>query len=152
MDYQEIEQQAIAHKEKNDCAVKAVALILDLSYADAHLLLKTHGRIDKRGTPESVIKKALESKNITIEERNISNYKTIKSIGKRLPAQKRFLIFTRKHVLAARNQQVHDWTRGRLHRPQRLWELSGDVFSPCTDHDKALEETLQIAREWKRQF
>ena len=56
-----IDAETAAFNENNDCAVKAVALVCDVTYADAHAKLKELGREDGEPTTREATEAALNA-------------------------------------------------------------------------------------------
>ena len=121
--FDEISKEAEKFGEDNDCAVRAVAILLGSSYKRAHALLQKFGRRNKKGTNfHNITRPALESqgfKVVAISDRDpLNKAKTIRTVERLLKFRRRerFLIRTSGHILAARDGKVHDWTKGRCHR------------------------------------
>lgn len=96
--------------EDNDCAVVAVANVLDIPYAEAHALLKQKGRRNRCGTRVSITLAALNSK-ATIKQRGIpinfsasfrrrANIPTVAQFLRALPKSGRFLLASTTHAFA----------------------------------------------------
>jgi hypothetical protein len=49
--------------------------------------------------------------------------RTVRTLERELPAGKRFLVYTRGHVLGVRHGKVEDYTAGRLHRVTKIEEI-----------------------------
>jgi hypothetical protein len=120
--YKALAASAKAMNETKDCAVKAIAILGDLSYEDAHCLLELHGRVGRSGTWNYVTHRALDFLDLKTETetelwRDIMGGKTVRTLGrvmKDVPGM--FIVWTSQHVLAIKDGEVHDWTNGRLHR------------------------------------
>jgi hypothetical protein len=118
-------------KEENDCAVKAVAIVCNATYEEAHATLKRLGRRDGRGTPMDVIMAAVKALGCHVtyngkhDHRGVNcGRRTINSL--RLPegGKGRWLVLTRNHILAVVDGKVMDWTEGRRHQARLAWEVS----------------------------
>lgn len=121
--FNKLMQSAQAMNETRDCAVKAIAVVGDLSYEDAHTLLELYGRKRKHGTKRYMTRKALkfldlQTKDVTDQFRD-AGAKTVRTLGRVIKNKKgTYLVFTASHVLAVRDGEICDWTDGRLHRIQ----------------------------------
>jgi hypothetical protein len=122
MDYNDLKTASRAMGEYNDCSVKAVAVVLGLSYADAHLWLDMSGRQHREGMVLSDILRAIVSYGATIKvnypywndpTRKIKTPITLARYG---PKNGRWLVSTRGHVFAYADGVIVDWTKDRLHR------------------------------------
>lgn len=126
--------------EKNDCSVRALALVCEITYQEAHALLTLEGRKNRHGTPFSYTCAALESlgfKAVRIEQNDIiSQYPGIhstalKGITSHHPARfpdvwkngKKYLMQTRGHILAVIDGKAHDWSAGKALRCKVLYEV-----------------------------
>lgn len=115
--YNELREESNRYGETNDCSVVATAMVLDLSYNDAHALLYKLGRRARAGFNTMRLEVHLGSrcsKRVYPTQPNGSNY-TIKTVPSLLPLGKH-LIFTAGHVLACINGSILDWTEDRKHR------------------------------------
>jgi hypothetical protein len=121
-----------ARKENNDCAVKAIAIVANASYEEAHAALAAQGRKNGRGSNLPQIMAALKSLGVFVH-----GYKGIKDHGGvamrrlpmsrvkyHLPSEGRFLVLTRNHIVAVKDGEVLDWTEGRRHQALFAWEVS----------------------------
>ena len=136
------EQMSLGLRETNDCAVVAVAAIMDVSYEVAHATLKSFGRKDRRGTNTSITLSAIEHLGGTISPRIDVTTKAYKDIIASYPAphnnlasitthhperfakvwpQGRFLMRTRGHILAIVDGKNCDWTKGKAKRANTMW-------------------------------
>ena len=120
-----------SYNEKNDCAVKAVAVVANASYQEAHEALRLAGRKPRRGTPLPVIFAALRSLGVYHEFKTVADHRgkdmgrcPISRVRSRLPRKGRFLVLTRSHILAVVDGVVLDWTEGRRHQARYAWEVS----------------------------
>jgi hypothetical protein len=129
-------------RENNDCAVVAVAAIMDVSYEVAHAALKACGREDRRGTNTGITLRAIQYLGGTITTGIPLYSETYKAIIKSYPAphcnlqsitthhperfakvwpQGRFLMRTRGHILAIVDGKNCDWTKGKAKRANTMW-------------------------------
>ena len=117
--------------EKNDCAVKAVAIVCNASYEEAHATLKRLGRRDGKGTPMDVIMAAVKALGCHVNYGDKRDHRGVncgrRTINRlRLPqgGKGRWLVLTRNHILAVVDGKVMDWTEGRRHQARFAWEVS----------------------------
>ena len=128
-----------AYGEKNDCSVKAVALVCGVSYDEAHAAMAAQGRKKGRGAQTSSIELAVIALGKKIEVVNpkhiIAQYpgvhKNLQNVTTHHPARfpdawkngGTYLAYIRGHVLAIVDGVVHDWTVGRSKRIYRIREV-----------------------------
>lgn len=130
--------------ETNDCAVKAVAIACDVSYAEAHEAMKALGRKNRNGTNfYNITTKAIEGFGFTLKswglvERDevIKSYPGVHSGLKNITTHhpRRFpqvwskfhgnlLFHTKGHILAVRDGIVCDWTVNHAKRVVGVYEV-----------------------------
>ena len=109
--------------EDRDCSVKALALTTHLSYEKAHQILKEQGRKPRRGVPMMSIQCSFAMAGYKlVDVTSKINAKTVKSFGNlKLPKTNKYLISTSGHIVAARSNNVLDWTKWRQHRIKRVY-------------------------------
>ena len=112
--------------ERNDCSVIALAASCDLSYKDAHEILRKKGRKTGKGVLTHEILSAVTiagktHQNVTeIFKRNFGNTVTkIENAG----LKETYLVLTSGHVLTMKDGKALDWTSGRLHRVQAVYRI-----------------------------
>ena len=123
--------EAIGMNETNDCAVRALAAISELSYKEAHALLAAEGRRPRRGTEMFKVEKALQSLGFIVEQLPINaitslfpgTHKHLQSVTPHHPVRfakvwpaGRFILASRQHCCAVIDGMVHDWARGHALR------------------------------------
>ena len=112
-------------RERNDCAVVAVAAAAGLDYSYVHRLFKERGRRSRCVTHYPVTQKVLDHLGCETEDVTcMFNGLTVRQLAKRLPATGTYLIRTSRHILCAKDGEIHDWTEGRLHRVKRAVRLT----------------------------
>lgn len=119
--YSELRKEANELNEKNDCSVRAVAIVSGLPYKEVHALFAKHGRRRRKGTPSHITRTVLRvlglgTTDVTKEFRG----RTVLTVERELKCGPRYLIWIRRHLLAARKGEIHDWTAGRRHRSVRI--------------------------------
>lgn len=129
----------VAHGEKNDCSVKAVALVCGVSYETAHAAMAAQGRKQGRGASTTSIELAVIALGKQVELVNpkhvIAQYpgvhKNLKNVTTHHPARfpsvwkngGTYLAYIRGHVLAIVDGVVHDWTAGKSKQIYRIREV-----------------------------
>lgn len=128
INFKEAREASNSIRENKDCAVVAVSVVGRMSYFDAHALLKSFGRRNRKGTRfHSQTKPALESAGYEVtpvkrnRQPNGSCY-TPKTIGDKLK-KGYFLCRCKGHIFAVVNGKVEDWTDGRKHRITEIWQV-----------------------------
>lgn len=132
-------ENTVAFSEKNDCSVKAVALVCDVSYDVAHAEMAKQGRKKGRGASTTSIELACIAlgKNLNpVNPRHViaqypGVHKNLQNVTTHHPARfadvwkdgKTYLAYIKGHVLAIVDGQVHDWTVGRAKRIYRIREV-----------------------------
>lgn len=146
--YQALKQEQRNRGEINDCGVIALSIVARVPYDIAHKKLQEQGRKERAGTYDSQLEKALKSLGFSytvimarkaIKRTNISKSRLIipsrfasfyykqrytpKTIGKAYP-NGTYLCFVNRHVFAMIDGQIHDWTEGRKHYINYIWEIA----------------------------
>lgn len=121
--FEECEKQREAMGEANDCTVKALAIAGGIAYTKAHYIMKQAGRRNRRGTHTPNIKKGFELAGFKLEKVKHTG-KTVTTITQDCAKSKRYVAITRNHILAITNGIVQDWTEGRRHRIETLFEVT----------------------------
>ena len=125
--YKELASRSERWEETNDCTVKAWAVVAGLSYEDAHDDLKSRGRRFRRGVHmRSLLGTLLRMRNlgavdVTVKWRK-KGVKTVTTAAN-LDPKGSFLVFVRQHVLAVKGGEIHDWTEGRRHRVNQIFQI-----------------------------
>ena len=113
--------------EARDCTVKALAAATGLSYSDCHAAMAKHGRKPKRGSHCYTMEKAAKSLGFQMIRQDRSSYsaKTCRTAprDRRLAAMGSVILATSGHVAALVDGEVIDWTTGRLHRIQTVYQI-----------------------------
>lgn len=120
--FQYCEEQREAMNETNDCTVKALAISANMAYKEAHSIMKKAGRRNRRGMHTPSIKKGFELAGFKLEKVK-HTAKTVGNISQDCAKSKSYVATTARHILAITNATVQDWTDGRRHRIQELYEV-----------------------------
>lgn len=123
--YADLQREYRRYGEHNACSVIATAMLLELSFDEAHKKLYRLGRVARRGFNmgslyNSELRHRLSDKH-WIKQPNGSQY-TVRTIPDALPVGKYF-VHTDGHVLALIHGTVYDWTANRKHRVKYILEL-----------------------------
>lgn len=121
--------------EKNDCTVKACAVVTGYAYKDLHLLMQAEGRQPGKGVTRltyqrMLVKLGFEIKLIWAKESDHSQYdmsgltmRTVEPTLQHYFPNRKFLVSTRDHVAGFDGQDLVDWTNGRQHRVLDIYEV-----------------------------
>jgi hypothetical protein len=124
----ELEKQTKAFDERDDCTVKAVAVVCDIDYKDAHELLAHYGRKHRKGAVDcETTWPALNSLGVKMVEVKLSSLpkhpKTIRTLERVIPKNGKYLVNVRGHIVAISDGEVIDWTRDRCYRITSLYKI-----------------------------
>lgn len=139
--YKEVRVGSLEYKERNDCAVVAVAITADVPYAAAHKALEAHGRRRGHGTYMHQTIAALQDLGRTVKaidpKAMMANYPSphrelLKNVTTHHPRRfpgafdpsKLYLLRTARHILAVRSGEVQDWTINKAMRVREIYEVS----------------------------
>ena len=120
------------HGEKNDCAVKAVALAADRHYDEAHEALRKLGRRNRQGTYIHQTLAAIKTFGCDVVDvtDRFRGAKTNISAKKVLPRKGTFLIRNPRHILAMVDGEIIDWSDGRRKRVDRIYQVLPSKMAP----------------------
>lgn len=137
--FTQLNETSAAMGETNDCSVKAVALVANVSYAQAHEALKQRGRKERKGayTHDIIAAVRATGKEVTLVDQRsiIANYPSphrdvLKGLTTHHPRRfnkawpkGRYLMFVKRHVAAVIDGELHDWTVNKAKRVQALYEV-----------------------------
>ena len=105
--------------EKNDCAVRALAVAAGHSYEEAHRALKLHGRVDRRGTYNQTMERAAGMLGLRLVEElpggshpdfhmPARHHMTLAQFV-RVYRSGRYVVRVNRHFIAVVDGVVHDW-------------------------------------------
>lgn len=117
-----IERDRFAMGEKNDCAVKAIALATGISYPQVHATLKAAGRRNRCGTYLWQTEKTVKNLGFDMIRIPLSRGCTTKTVGRFL-TNGNFLVRISRHILAVRNGQVLDWSATAMKRVKEIFRI-----------------------------
>ena len=119
-----------AKKERADCTVYALAVMLDGDYDRAHAALELAGRKHGRGAVRSISREAAESVGLKVEvvpwKVWVKWGKTYRTIARNLPKGRRFYVYKSGHVAAWDGGKMVDHRAGRTDRVNDVWEIKVD--------------------------
>lgn len=117
--------------ERNDCAVRAIAVVADVPYEKAHAALAAAGRKPRHRTKNTVTNAALRALGFTmIDVSDQFKGRTVRTLERELPVGKRYLIRTNGHILGARWGECHDFTRGGRYRVKHIFQVEKKKLAP----------------------
>lgn len=140
--FTELQMEAYMIGERNDCTVKAVALVCDVPYKTAHEALKKVGRENGKRTFEYLA--AVRSLGFHVREWSFTEKQEViwsypkghthlHSITTHHPRRfpkawmphrnKRLLFLVHRHIAAVVRGEVHDWTVNKSKRVTQIWEV-----------------------------
>jgi hypothetical protein len=126
--------------EKNDCAVRTVAIAAQIDYKRAHALLASLGRKSRKGTMLTITRAAFEALGCKLVEEQFAQRKrttgqgrwypvglglrsrSVKTLPKELP-QGTYVVLVRGHILCIVDGTVHDWSEGKALRALTVWRV-----------------------------
>lgn len=127
LSYATIKQDSKSRGERNDCVVKALALVTGKSYDECHRALRINGRRNRgytyRHTTEAAIEQLGYKRELVTRSVIGLRQPTVNQFP-RIAGPKTYMVFTARHALAYVNGKVEDWTAGRRHRVKEVWALS----------------------------
>jgi hypothetical protein len=126
--------KAAAHNEHRDCTVRALTASTGLDYDVCHEAFRKLGRKNRRGVHWSpTAMKAANSVGFNMRRllRNEYSAKTMIT-AERDPALRagRYCVLVRGHVAALVDGQIIDWTQGRRHKIQAVYEVTPMATAP----------------------
>jgi hypothetical protein len=119
------QEESIDMGETNDCTVKALAIAGNIAYKKAHDYMRQAGRKMRRGLRTPSIEKGFNLAGFKLKRVGHTG-KTVTTITQDCAKSKRYVAITARHILAITNGQVQDWTDGRRHRIETLFEVVKD--------------------------
>lgn len=135
--YLQLRADAASMNEREDCTVRALAVVADVPYVRAHEIMARAGRHPRRGTwilrvnPDDVLKAVdmrVEKDYFQMQLRVLHRgpVPTPRTIGRMFPVG-RYLVFTRGHVFGMVHGQIIDWAAGRRHRIQYVLKVTSRI-------------------------
>lgn len=123
--YDAMHRAAQEHDEKNDCAVKAIAIATNSDYTLIRSMLMQEGRRHRGRSCDPQIYNVLSRLGATIHLVPRRHWpKTVAKAPLFLRRDATYLIHTSRHILCMSGGEVHDWTQGRRHRPTMIHRVT----------------------------
>ncbi len=138
--YLELNSNTVLAGEANDCSVKTIAVVCNISYEEAHEACKLQGRkaggamvtgsildaIQMLGFKTTSIKKTAFIDNYPGCHSNLKHVTTYhpKRFSEVWADGKVYVMFVKGHVLAIENGIMHDWSASRVLRAKSIYEVS----------------------------
>lgn len=148
--------KATAHGETNDCTVRALTASTGLDYDVCHAQLKKQGRKNRKGVHWIVEgPKAAKALGFTMRQMDRSEYRAktmITAERDRAFRSGNFAVLVRGHVAALVDGKVIDWSAGRRHRIQAVYEVTRNAPAPTPKAPKIPKgtETWRSFRKYKK--
>ena len=119
-------------KERNDCAVRALALVTGISYKDAHSKFKSLGRKNGRGTRNTDIDKVMAELNFVHDK----GPRTVSRLLQKYPKGNVYVV-VRRHAFAVIDGTIHDtFVTGAKSRILRCYVASATAASMPVVEDR----------------
>ena len=112
--------------ERNDCGVKALAVVSGRKYNSARRALAGSGRRSGRGTSIFSMQMSLGAFGLKMEPLSghaMNKAKTIRTLKKVIPSRGNFLVHVKGHILAIRGGEIHDWSEDSCRRIKQIWRV-----------------------------
>jgi hypothetical protein len=139
--------------ERNDCTVKALALITGATYLEAHSLLKAKGRKNGKGCEIFIVESAARQLGFNLTTMNLKSFiqrypgraKELRNLTTHQPLRyaaawkdgAAYLAFTSTHALAIVDGVCHDWSVNKAMRITRLVKV--EKITAATDNLAAMK-------------
>lgn len=116
-----IQKSSLAYNEYNDCVVRSISLVLDLSYQDAHALCELSGRRPREGW--YIYRAAMVAKEMGFKIERLNFYEMLRSLKKskisastfaRLNPKGKFLCAMRGHAFVIIDGKVMNQESDRV--------------------------------------
>lgn len=122
--YEELKRVASSYyKDHNYCTVIALAVTCNLKFGKSKAIMSRNGRVTGKGACLPIIEQAIAEAGHRVVKKSYSVGGTMSTVASRLDSSKTYMVFVRGHVAAVRDGIVQDWTEGRRHRVQVVWEI-----------------------------
>lgn len=109
-------------EERNDCAVRAVAIVTGLDYEVVHEAYRKRGRKRRCGAYTRVTMDVLKDLGFTCKEIKVKA-KTLRTLqqSRELPLWGTFLVRTTKHLTGVVDRAFLDWATTTVKRVRQVW-------------------------------
>ena len=129
--------------ERLDCAVRAVAIAMDIPYAKAHALLRAHGRKLKQRTAVFIISNVVTEHCPTAERRYYRPFKLTVANFAKLNAKGRYVLFIRGHFFAIVDGTVHSFKSHATARVIWAWEIKSAATCSSMPISSSMPQSLE---------
>lgn len=147
-----------SHGETNDCTVRALTVVTGLPYDVCHAQLAKQGRKPRKGVHWFIEgPKAAEALGCKMRKMSRNEYSAktmITAARDRKLANGRFAVLVRGHVAGMIDGDVVDWSDGRRHRIQAVYEVTGQAVAPVSPNAGPLPKgssDWQSFRKYRKQ-
>jgi hypothetical protein len=131
--------------ERLDCAVRAIAIAMDIPYANAHALLREHGRKPKHRTAVIAVTNLIAQHRPTAKLTYHRPSRITVARFAKLNAKGRYVIFIRGHFFAIVDGTVHSFKGHEKARVLWAWNItSSSTCSSEVYESAALAATCKI--------
>ncbi len=122
-----------SYNEKNDCAVRAVAVATGLDYEVVHAEFEKRGRKRRHGIYIHVTMEVLKALGFQCKEIKVKA-RTIRTLqqSRELPLWGSFIVRTTKHLTGVVDRAFLDWAVTTVKRVQAVW-LVTPLATDCSD-------------------
>lgn len=156
--YKELLKASEKINERNDCAVKALTVVLGIPYELSHKLFLSLGRRSRSGVTFSTIKDALKIAGAELEVVKIPAFvKTSKNLQESgLLENGRYLICTSGHIAGSVGGEIVDYTADRKTRVKTVYSVKLDnnkinelykTFNMTQDNKNKIKERVAEAKK-----
>ena len=129
--------------ERLDCAVRAVAIAMDIPYAEAHALLRAHGRRPKHRTAVVVVTDLISTHR---PNSVLKFYRPSRTSVARFAAchpKGRYVLFIRGHFFAIADGVVHSFKGHDKARVLWAWEIKPAVTCSSKPSSSSVPQSLE---------
>ena len=122
MNYGKLQRDISRFRDSKSCALVAVCALTKKPYEEVYDDFRDHGRKRGKPTPTWMTRQILAQYGYTLLPM-IRIPKSVNQCETKLAKSGKYLIQVRDHILACVNGRVEDWTRGRKHRPIKIYRV-----------------------------
>lgn len=147
-----------SHGETNDCTVRALTVVSGLDYDVCHKQLAKQGRKPRKGIHWFIEgPKAADALGFNMRrmKRNEYSAKTMITAARDPKLRHgRYAVLVRGHVAGMIDGEVVDWSDGRRHRIQAVYECTGQAIAPVSPNAGPLPKgssDWQSFRKYRKQ-
>jgi len=114
--------------EKNDCSVRATAVVTGLDYGVVHAAFEKAGRKRRQSTPIFVTLRVLRKLGFGCKPVKVKA-KTLRTLkqSQELPLRGSFLVRSARHLTGVKNRIFLDWAAETRKRICNVWEVRNSI-------------------------